>query len=315
MFVSISPINLNQILKLATGLLFILVLGVVIPNESFACHKDVPHGPHTCDPPDPEPDPPPPDPTTLTECDRWLCIASVGKWHRLAARFYAEGMEKGGVPGSYTEIPPNDFGNIILASLTTADNYNDLCLAYDVLIFQWRSSKIKNLTWQSLVKYMRCGGLVIFEDPSNIGALTDGVNIVDINIKTETPLTIAFEPTCIINVPTLCGGLTDAHNAVEFDVDNNHMEFNETPLSTNPILIPFLKLPGEEGPIIGLYGELLDEDVLDEDVVLGRIVLTGPDNSFHGSLHHPNDPNPDAHHNQYELLFHEIDWLLGFEEE
>ena len=55
MFNSIRPINLNQILKLATGLLFVFVLGIVIPNESFACHKLVPHGPHTCDDPDPPP--------------------------------------------------------------------------------------------------------------------------------------------------------------------------------------------------------------------------------------------------------------------
>jgi hypothetical protein len=62
----IRPTNPNQILKLATGLLFVFVLGIVVPNEGFACHKGEPHGPHTCDGPT---DPPgTTDPTTLTPC-------------------------------------------------------------------------------------------------------------------------------------------------------------------------------------------------------------------------------------------------------
>ncbi len=50
MFLSIHPTNLNRILSLLTGLLLVCVLGVAIPNKSFACHKldgdgePIPHG-------------------------------------------------------------------------------------------------------------------------------------------------------------------------------------------------------------------------------------------------------------------------------
>ena len=44
--------NPKQILKLATGLLLVFVLGVAIPTNSFACHKGTPHGKDTdCTPP------------------------------------------------------------------------------------------------------------------------------------------------------------------------------------------------------------------------------------------------------------------------
>ena len=56
MFLSIHPTNLNRILSLLTGLLLVCVLGVAIPNKSFACHKldgggePIPHGPNgSCD--------------------------------------------------------------------------------------------------------------------------------------------------------------------------------------------------------------------------------------------------------------------------
>ena len=42
-----------------------------------------------------------------------------------------------------------------------------------------------------------------------------------------------------------------------------------------------------------------------------RIVLTGPDNNFHGDANpYDGDPQAAAKINHYNLLFNEIDWLL-----
>ena len=115
----------------------------------------------------PDEEPPPDDPLTLPECDVALCIASVGKWHPATARLYAEQFGEDGVDGNYTEVSHSEFGDI-LAVLQGAPNFDALCTAYDVLVFEWNSPNIKNLTWQSLVDYMTCGGGVIFEDPTNV---------------------------------------------------------------------------------------------------------------------------------------------------
>jgi hypothetical protein len=243
-----------------------------------------------------------------------MCLASVGKWDRPAARYYVErtfprSEEPNTISGSFTKIPPNVFGNI-LAALSEEQNFKKLCDAYDVLIFQWKSPGIKNLTWQSLVDYMSCGGGVVFEDPSNVDALMAGVTTTNIHIRSNTtpPLTIAFAEGCVVDAPTLCGQLPH-QISTEFDVENNHMEFAEVedqPPTQDPVLTPFLRLP-EGGPIIGLYGELTNG---------GRIVITGPDNSFHGNYPMGEfDPYKEAHHNQYILLFNEIDWVLGYKAE
>jgi hypothetical protein len=278
-----------------------------------------PDSPNGCgDPPTPGS---PPDPTTLTACEatgKVLCLASVDKWDRPAARSYVE--DTFGTAGSYTKIPPNVFGDILAALSEGEFKFTDLCDAYDVLIFQWKSPGIKNLTWQSLVDYMACGGGVVFEDPSNVDALTDGVTTTNIYIRSNStpPLTIAFEKSCFNYNHTLCEELSHGPEVpplpnpgftYEFDIENNHMEFAEDQYDTSSFvtqLTPFLRLP-EGGPIIGLYGEHANG---------GRIVITGPDNSFHGNdSMNPVDPYREAHHNQYDLLFHEIDWLLGFEAE
>ena len=251
-----------------------------------------------------------PDPTTLTPCEKYLCLASVDKWDRPAARSYVE--DTFGDDGSYTKIPPKVFGDI-LAGLPE-DDFCKLYDAYNVLVFQWKSPGIKNLTWQSLVNYMACGGGVVFEDPSNVDALEEfdendvniGVATTNIYIRSNStpPITIAFNSEdCQILAPTLCGPLqllpTDPTS--EFDVENNHMEFDSDQPSEDPSLHPFLRLlPGEQ--IIGLYGKHSEG---------GRIVITGPDNSFHGNdFLGEFDPHREAHYNQYHLLSREINWLL-----
>ncbi len=256
-----------------------------------------------------------PGPTTLTRCvdtGKLFCLASVDKWDRPAARLYVE--ETFGTNGSYTQIPPNVFGNILAA----LSDFDKLCAAYDVLIFQWKSPGIKNLTWQSLVNYMECGGGVVFEDPSNVDALWPDVKTTNIHIHSGTtaPITIAFENSCFNSYHTLCEEFP--HKTVqdppgdfiyEFDIENNHMEFeaDQTPNPENLVLYPFLRLSvegPEDWPIIGLYGEYPNNKG-------GRIVITGPDNSFHGNIE-PNHPLRKEHLNQLKLLFNEIDWLLGF---
>jgi len=252
-----------------------------------------------------------------------MCLASVDKWDRPAARLYVE--DRFGAKGSYTKIPPNVFGNILAALSGDEFEFLDLCNAYDVLIFQWKSPPIKNLTWQSLVDYMACGGGVVFEDPSNVDALMAGVTTTNIHIHSGTtpPTTIAFEKSCFNDNHTLCEALPHGPVVVpdppgnfiyEFDIENNHMEFAEVkdqPYDQYPALTPFLRFPGE-GPIIGLYGEHTNGNG-GPNGNGGRIVLTGPDNSFHGNIE-PNHPLKKEHHNQLELLFHEIDWLLGYVE-
>jgi hypothetical protein len=266
-----------------------------------------PDSPNGCgDPPTPGS---PPDPTTLTACEatgKVLCLASVDKWDRPAARSYVE--DTFGTAGSYTKIPPNVFGDILAALSEGEFKFTDLCDAYDVLIFQWKSPGIKNLTWQSLVNYMACGGGVVFEDPSNVGALWPDVKTTNIYIRSNStpPIAIAFDSVCTIVDPTLCGPLPllpPSQTFLEFDVENNHMEFDKEQPSVDPALAPFLRLSGGE-KIIGLYGE-------HSNGIGGRIVITGPDNSFHGndSLWE-HDPLKEAHYNQYHLLSREIDWLL-----
>jgi len=280
-------------------------------DDSDSSIHDEPCGP--TDPTDPT------DPTTLTPCPaNFMCLASVDKWDRPAARYYvedtfpiiSEGQDT--INGSFTKIPPNVFGNI-LAALPEVEDFDELCAAYDVLIFQWKSPGIKNLTWQSLVNYMACGGGVVFEDPSNVDALEEfdengdniGVATTNIYIRSNStpPITIAFDSGCSAAFPalTLCGPWLSPDITNVFNVENNHMEFAITQDSEEPKLFPFLRLLPDE-QIIGLYGKHSGG---------GRIVITGPDNSFHGndSLW-VYDPLKEAHYNQYHLLSREIDWLL-----
>jgi hypothetical protein len=286
-----------------------------VANKGIDCDDSNPSAPDPGDPLACDPPPTPgstPDPTTLTPCDdtgKVLCLASVDKWDRPAARSYVE--DTFGSSGSYTKIPPKVFGDILAALPEDVEDpaFCKLYNAYNVLIFQWKSPDIKNLTWQSLVNYMACGGGVVFEDPSNVDALWPDVKTTNIHIRSNTtpPITIAFDLKCRESVSKLCDPLPLlpplSEPTYEFDVENNHMEFDNTQPSTEPTLAPFLRLSGGE-QIIGLYGE-------HSNGIGGRIVITGPDNSFHGndSLWEY-DPLKEAHYNQYHLLSREIDWLL-----
>jgi len=255
---------------------------------------------------------PPNDPPGLPVCLAPPCIASVGKWHKKPARDYAE--FSGGI---YTELSHGQFGDILAA--LPGDTFDALCKAYNVLVFEWNTPNIKNLSWRSLENYMTCGGGIIFEDPTNVDALTDGVLTAEIYVHDKTGLfgTIAFDSNCITDEPTLCNPAPYSNDSVgfpyAFDITNNHMVFkdpeNQPTTTTLVTLVPFLRLPSldDSGAVLGLYGELTDS----VHGVLGRIVFTGPDNNFHGDRETTDtDPNDEADKNQYDLLFDEINWLL-----
>jgi hypothetical protein len=235
------------------------------------------------------------------------CIASIGKWHPPPAEEYASTHE-----GTYLPISSSEFGEI-LGALTDPQ---DLCDAFDVMVVEWNSPKIKNLNWNSLVSYMACGGGIVWEDPTNLAAIALGIDVAELIVHDKGgPRRIAFDystATCGSST-TLCAtlpkqGVLDPNvvpplAANEFLVDNNHIIFEEGHGSADPILFPFLRLAGADIGVVGLYGAHSGG---------GRIVLTGPDNNFHGDdeLTHT-DPNDNAHMNQYALLFNEIDWVRG----
>ena len=195
--------------------------------------------------------------------------------------------------GNYVKIESNEFDKI-LQTLTAAA---DLCAAYDVLVFNWNSPRIKNLNWQRLLDYMACGGGIIFEDQRNVLRLADGVSIIEATRSSpdDEPITVN-----LVTVPVLTSGFGST-----LTLRNKHIIFDEGNSDVN--LHPFLTLadthPTNAGEVVGLYGQFTGG---------GRIVLTGPDNNFHGrkpSTHQVPAINQ-AIVNSYDLLHDEIDWLL-----
>ena len=270
--------------------IFVLVVGVHF--DTNACHKEGGSDKKDCDGGggggggDP----------TIEECPLdELCIASVGRRHRPPAREYAEQF---GIQGNYTEISSSRFseilGTLFEGDAQTEGDAQALCDAYHVLIVEYSSPKINNLNWQRLLDYMACGGGVIFEDPKNVEALAPHVSTMEVDLHGggDFPLSITLAP-----VPVLTSGFVSPATFV-----NKHFIFAEP--NNDSFLDVFLTLPEDGDSVVGLYGEFPLEDK-------GRIVLTAPDNNFHGIDVDPNiDLLAEAKGNHYNLLFNEIDWLL-----
>ena len=234
------------------------------------------------------------DPSPIEACDVHPCIASVGKWHGIPASDYAENNG-----GTYTELSSNDFAKILAA--LPEGNFQELCDAQDVLIFEWNSPNIEGLDWDSLIDYMACGGDVIWEDTNNIVKLTAGVATDDIRPfpapTPSSPFTITFDSACLIAVPILCALVPGGD---PFTVKNNHIEFSPEDQQPATELKQFLRQLSDL-EVLGLYGVF---------GAGGCIVMTGPDNNFHGRFPDKNDERE----NQYQLLFNELDWVLGSNE-
>ena len=233
---------------------------------------------------------------TIEPCEEGhLCIASVGKWHRPPAREYAEQF---GVNGNYTTMTSSRFGEI-LGTLVEGDAATALCDAYQVLIIEWSSPKIKNLNWQRLLDYMECGGGIIFEDPKNVQALAPGVATFELDLHGTggDPLFVTLEPVCVLTLgPPLNNTSCASEDAFDLEVVNQHIIFDVVSSIDFGPENTFLTLADGSADVVGLYGEFFGG---------GRIVLTGLDNNYHGNLQHN-----DATENQYWLLWNEINWLL-----
>lgn len=164
-------------------------------------------------------------------------------------------------------------------STLSAAAYNGMSVAalranYDVLIFTWISSGTINADWATrLVPYMNLGGGVIFEDPANIGDLAPGVTAFNLDAS-SAGMSISA------TVPGLTDGISNAFI-------NNHIGFSAWTSSLSPFIT-------RSGTAVGLQGRIGN----------GCIVLTGPDQHFHGFK-----GGGGASGNQYNLLVNEIDFV------
>lgn len=161
---------------------------------------------------------------------------------------------------------------------------SELRALFPALIITWNSDPSLNVDWTTrLLPYLQLGGGVIYEDPNNIADLAALVtaghtsNGGDIGTFTVGPAVT---------------GLTDG---ITNDFENNHIEFSSWPSS----LASFLRFSpdGESNPTVGLYGKF----------GTGCIVLTGPDQDFHGLR----GGSPGFEINQYNLLVNELRFVQG----
>lgn len=146
--------------------------------------------------------------------------------------------------------------------------------SYDALLVTWAGDAALDLDWTTrLLPYMALGGGVIFEDPNNLADLLPGVTAD------------GAPPGGAITVSAAVPGLTDG---IADDFVNDHIKFT----AWDPALSPFL---ADSGATVGLYGEFPGG---------GRIVLTGPDQDFHGARGIGGVAG-----NQYNLLLNEVEWV------
>ena len=181
-----------------------------------------------------------------------------------AHRAAKQAIDSGDIAGTFTHLDAWGFNAL---------SVDDLRANFDVLIFTWVSSPSINADWNTrLLPYMALGGGIIFEDPGNIFDLAPGV--------TASWYGSYASSTVSATIPGLTDGITS--NFV-----NNHVRFT----AWDPALMPFLTLKGHTTGLAGTFGA-------------GRIVLTGPDQHYHG-LRGGADPEG----NQYNLMVNEILWV------
>lgn len=177
-------------------------------------------------------------------------------------------FSSGDLAGSFTPVDAATFNSL---------SVTDLRASYDVLLFTWISTSAINADWNTrLLPYLALGGGVIFEDPGNRSDLSPGVQAFSFE---RSSLGMAISAT----VPGLTDGITNSFA-------NNHIGF----ASWDARLAPFIT---RGTVVVGLFGEFPG---------CGRIVLTGPDQHFHGFRGLPGYEG-----NQYNLLLNEVRWVTS----
>ena len=152
-------------------------------------------------------------------------------------------FSSGDLAGTFVTIDATAFNAMSVAQLRAS---------FDVLIFTWISTSAINADWNTrLLPYMALGGGIIFEDPGNLADLAPGVTAFNFD-------TGGAGITVSATVPGLTDGIVNSFV-------NNHIGFS----AWDPALSPFLDL---SGTVVGLFGHFGS----------GCIVLTGPDQHFHG---------------------------------
>lgn len=199
-----------------------------------------------------------------------VSIAGVGANYGFVAA--AQLCSSGDYPCTFTPVDAAAFNALTPAQLRAA---------YDVLIFSWVSSSTINADWTTrLVPYMNLGGGILFEDPGNVSDLAPGV------ITTFSPCSYSGDHTVIATVPGLTDGIVDGAFA------NNHFCFKSWDAALSPFLAQTF-VPS----ITGLWGAF----------GAGCIVLTGPDQHYHG--YSGSSWGSYYLDNQYNLLKNEVDFV------
>jgi hypothetical protein len=198
------------------------------------------------------------------------CVAGVGASDGTAAADAA--FSSGDLDGAICRISEATFN---------AFDTLELRALFPAIIITWNSAP--SLTANKLVPYLNLGGGVIFDgDPVNISDLAPLVTATDTSTGGDIG---TFTVTAAVT------GLTDGING---SFENNHIRFS----SWDAALAPFLSYSpdGESQFTVGLYGT----------IGTGCIVLTGPDQDFHGL-----EGGSAAENNQYNLLLNEIRFVQG----
>ena len=200
------------------------------------------------------------------------CVAGVGANDGSAAADAA--YSSGDLDGAICRISEATFN---------AFDTLELRALFPAVIVTWNSDP--SLLGNKLVPYLNLGGGVIFDgDPKNISDLA--------TLATATDTSTGGE----VGTFTVTASLTGLTDGINGDFENNHIRFS----SWDPNLTPFLSYSPDGGVsnfTVGLYGT----------IGTGCIVLTGPDQDFHG-LRASSDPEEI---NQYNLLLNEIRFVQG----
>jgi hypothetical protein len=201
------------------------------------------------------------------------CVAGVGG--NDGTRGADSAFSSGDLPGCIVRQTAAEFN---------ARGPAELRALFPALIITWNSDPSLNVDWTTrLLPYLNLGGGVLYEDPNNVADLAAVVTASHTSLGGD-----GGTWTVTATVP----GLTDGING---SFENNHIEFG----SWDSALAPFLSFSpdGESNFTAGLFGKF----------GTGCIVLTGPDQDFHGLR---GSSNP-AQLNQYNLLLNELRFVQG----